>query len=469
MKLLGFDIIKTTNQDKKQPEQVNIYKNVVKTQLVRERQDIKKWRNALQSAESIQMPNRSPLMKVYQDIILDAHLNSLIKTRKHLLTASPFNLYSNGEIDEEATKSLDQQWFYEFLNLALDSVFYGFEVIQFGDIKNEVFTWVRKIPEQYLVPEYGIIKKSFGAESVGIKYNEKPYDVWCIPVGNAMYDFGLLNYATPLVLYKKNALGYWSDYCELFGVPIRKIHTNTRDEDRRRNAEEMMENMGSAGWGVFDTDDIFDTLSDGKTDAYNVFDKLVDRSNGELSKLILGVTMATDNGSSRSQAEVHENILKKYTISDKRMITGVINDKLLPLLKFHRMIPENIDAFNFEDIDVLEVMDVETIVKDLQNNYDFDTDELSDKFGLTITEKVVDSTNTMTNVANEYGKQYHKIPVKDFGDFKNIKTHKILRNGIEILGGITKDGNFDIYGYNVPDDSFTEGQAKKWVKDNGKK
>ena len=132
------------------------------------------------------------------------------------------------------------------------------------------------------------------------------------------------------------------------------------------------------------------------------------------------------------------------------------------------MMPENIDAFNFEDIDVLEVMDVETIVKDLQGNYTFDVEELSDKFGLTITEKVIEP-DVMKNVMNEYGKQYHKIHIKDFGEFKTIKTHKVLKNGIEILGGITKNGNFDIYGYNIPDDTFTEGQAKKWVKDNGKK
>ena len=174
MNILGFEISKITNQDKKQPEQVNIYKNVVKTQLMRERQDVKKWRDALTSAESIQMPNRSPLMRVYQDIVLDAHLSALIKTRKHLLTSSPFNLYSNGEVDEEATKVVNQQWFFEFLNLALDSVFYGYEVIQFGDIKDNKFQWVKKIPEQYLVPEFGVIKKSFGAEITGIKLSALP-------------------------------------------------------------------------------------------------------------------------------------------------------------------------------------------------------------------------------------------------------------------------------------------------------
>ena len=210
---------------------------------MRERQDIKEWRDALTSAESISSPNRSPLMKVYQDIVLDAHLTSLMNTRKHLLTASNFNLYSNGEIDEESTEILKQEWFYTFLNLALDSVFYGYEVIQFGDIKDNKFSWIRKIPEQYLVPEVGVIKKSFGAEITGIKYEEKPYDVWCISVGNPMYDFGLLNYCTPLCIYKKNAVGFWAEYGELFGVPMRVVKTNTRDEERRRNAEDMLENM----------------------------------------------------------------------------------------------------------------------------------------------------------------------------------------------------------------------------------
>ena len=467
MNIFGFEISKVANQDKRQPDQVNIYNTVVKQQLMRERQDIKKWRDALQSAESIQMPNRSALMRVYQDVVLDAHLLSLMKTRKHLLTSSPYNLYdSNGEIDEESTKQLNEDWFYMFLNYALDSVFYGYEVIQFGDIKDNKFQWVKKIPEAYLVPEFGIIKNSFGADTNGIKYEEPPYDMWSISVGNPMYDFGLLNYATPLVIYKRNAMGFWAQYGELFGVPTKVIQTNTRDEERRRNAEDMLENMGSAGWAVLDKDDDFRYEKGRFSDATAVFDNLSNRTNSELSKLILGVTMATDDGSSRSQAEVHENILKKYAVSDKRMITGIINNKLLPLLKKHRMIPESVAEFYFEDIDIMDAGEVKEIVRDLSNWYEFDEEELSSRLGLNVTRKEPTIQDTMNSITAEYGKQYHKYQCKDFGKFKNIKQHKVLKNGVVVLGGMTNEGKFEIYGYDFPSDTFTEGQSKKWLKDN---
>jgi len=68
-------------------------------------------------------------------------------------------------------------------------------------------------------------------------------------------------------------------------------------------------------------------------DSYNVFAKQIDVLNQEISKTIVGGTMLSDEGSSRSQAEVHErNLDDKIAISDRRMIAWTVNRQLFYVL-----------------------------------------------------------------------------------------------------------------------------------------
>ena len=73
-------------------------------------------------------------------------------------------------------------------------------------------------------------------------------------------------------------------------------------------------------------------MESNNSDAYNVFDKMIDRCNSEISKLILGQTMTTDDGASRSQAEVHERVLDNVGFSDKQFLYNVNNNQLIPML-----------------------------------------------------------------------------------------------------------------------------------------
>jgi len=60
----------------------------------------------------------------------------------------------------------------------------------------------------------------------------------------------------------------------------------------------MMERMGQAGYAVLPTGTEIQIVESAKSDAYNVYDKRVDRANSEISKLIIGQTMTIEDGSS---------------------------------------------------------------------------------------------------------------------------------------------------------------------------
>ena len=76
-------------------------------------------------------------------------------------------------------------------------------------------------------------------------------------------------------------------------------------------------------------------VESGKGDAYNVYDKRIDRANSELSKLIIGQTMTIEDGSSLSQSETHLEVFENLVKNDRDMLRDIVNNQLLPRMVKH--------------------------------------------------------------------------------------------------------------------------------------
>lgn len=57
------------------------------------RQDIATWKTALREANNVEMPKRIRLQRLYNDIMLDAHLMSQIENRIVQTMQTSFSLY----------------------------------------------------------------------------------------------------------------------------------------------------------------------------------------------------------------------------------------------------------------------------------------------------------------------------------------------------------------------------------------
>lgn len=320
------------NLDVKQPESANV-RRVIKTevQIYRVRQNILNWRNATLIAENIRYPQRYDIYQIYSDIVLDSHLSAAIQQRKNLTLSKEFQVIGpDGEVNEEKTNLIKKKWFLDYVDLALDSMFWGHSLIQFDSIVDDEFKCVELVPRIYVKPEFHIVTQNY-SDLTGTDYLDLPFKNWCIGVGKPR-DLGLLLKAAPLIIWKKNALGSWSEYIEIFGSPIRIGKTNVRDEASRINMENMLKNMGTAAYGVFDIDDLIELVSSDKKDAFNVFDMMIQRCNSEISKLILGQTATMDEKAFVGSAEVQERILEQVADADEKFIRGVNNYQLIPML-----------------------------------------------------------------------------------------------------------------------------------------
>lgn len=370
------------SQKKKQA----IIDRVQKQTFTRIRASVLRWQNARQSAESELSPNNSELIRVYKDIEIDAHLSALMQTIRLKVIANKFAVYDeNDELDEDATVLFQKKWFRVVTREIVDSKFYGFSLIQLGNLVGGAFDGAELVPREYVVQQRGGVKRSISNTADLIPFDDRKYKNWLVPVGKP-YDLGLLDKAAPLVIKKKEVVSAWSEAAELFGIPLRIGKTDINNNESRENMEDMLENMGEAAWGVFDTEDSIELVTTSKSDISNMYDKFIERINSELSKLILLQTGSTDEKAHVGAANVHENTLKDLIEAFILDVEDVANEVLIPICERQGIIKlgRYLKADNEQKFTPRELFDV---VKELLSFYDIPKDWINETFEVPVEKK----------------------------------------------------------------------------------
>lgn len=410
--------IDVQNIDKKQPTRTQIASKIILRQQVRQREDVGDWRHALLLAESADHPDRTELIKIYKDVDLDGHITGIVSAIKNKIKSKPFMIVNaEGEEDEEKTALFEKEWFFKFLDFIIEAPFWGYTLVQLGDIKDDGFPDIQMIPREYVVPERELVKKDLfeGRNRNGENaffYNEPPLRDWFIFIGEKK-DMGLYNKATPHALSKKNMFTEMWEYAELFGMPIRKGHTDLNDPERRKNMEDMVRQMGSAPWAVLDKDDVIDFVERQSTDPSNVFIQPIKLSNEEISKAFAGQVATFDEKSFVGSAEVQERIFNEFVITKMRNARFVVNSDLFPRMVLHRMIPFGF-SFKWKAEEILSISDKSKIITDLTKvGYGFDPETVTEEVGIKVEDFSAPTPSgqpsAITSVMNDVNKYY-----KDF-------------------------------------------------------
>lgn len=399
------NIERIKNKVQNTPTEAKAYNAIkIPTQLFRITTDLSKYRIAVSAAENIYNPQRYTLYQLYQQTELDAQVTACIQQAKDLVLSCEFYVYNkDGSENDEKTKLIRQKWFMDYLEYAIDSIYWGHSLIQFEDIISvngiDVFKEVELVPRMYVKPEYHMVMASTASlPPDGIDYLEQPYINWSISVGKSR-DLGLFLKITPLVIWKKNAIGAWAEFIEKFGSPIRIGKTDSTDQQSVDNMEGMLRNMGVAAWGLFKTDDIIELVESSHTDAYEVFDKMIERCNSEIAKLILGQTGSTDEKSFVGAAEVHERMLQNVGYRIKQLIYSINNNQLIPMMNALGfgldgcyIDIESEDEFSLEQKGKFDIELLKT------GMYKFTPEYLKDKYGAEVME--VENSNEDATLVN---------------------------------------------------------------------
>ena len=377
-----------TMVDKKQPKKSRVAENIVPVQLFRTRQDILIYRNNLQVAESVVNPNRTELYRGYKDVVLDPHVASVTETRMAMTLSKPFIIMNaEGEPDEDWTAKFNTPNMLRVYRWILESVFYGHSLIELGDIVDDGFINSKLVPRQYVKPENGVWVEN-PSEMSGTSFREGAWANWLLEAGDPNYDFGLLNNITPYWIIKKNNVNSWATYSERFGEPTIVLKTEVRDEKQRDEATENLLNSGAGSVSVLSEDETLEFIQANTGTGYNTFQDLAKYAEANISKAVLGATMIADDGSSRSQAEVHEKVAEDRMKADIWLLESTANTALIPQMrKLGIPIPEghNFLVENKEEVSGSELF---TRVIELEKaGLRVETDYVNDKFQIPIMER----------------------------------------------------------------------------------
>lgn len=300
------------------------------------RKDLADWRAAWQLAINVDNPNRRRLYDIYSDVSVDMHLSGCIQQRSGYVLSRSFKLVdAKGSENTEAHHFFDQEWFDHLVDIILDTNYWGHSLIELGPLTTDgdgclTLSDVYLVPRRHVIPEFGRCVVNVGDDwRSGIDYRRPPYAASLIEVGHAD-DLGLFLKAAQATIPKKNALSFWDAFAEIFGMPMRVAKTATRDPKEWQRLQSMLQDAGSALSMITSADTDIQFVESGKGDAYNVYDRRIDRANSEISKLIIGQTMTIEDGSSLSQSQTHLQVFMNLVERDRKLIRNVVNNQLIP-------------------------------------------------------------------------------------------------------------------------------------------
>ena len=158
------------------------------------------------------------------------------------------------------------------------------------------------------------------------------------------------------------ALKDWAAFAEIYGVPMRlgKYHAGASESDKRALLRAVASIANDAAAIIPNGMDIEFVEADGaKGEA--VFGGLLDYLDKQVSKLVVGQTMTSDDGSSEAQAKVHDKVRLDITQADCRQLANTLNRDLIPWFVAINFGPQ--DAYPKVSLPVAEPEDVKELTE----------------------------------------------------------------------------------------------------------
>lgn len=294
---------------------------IVLTQPKRFGLDIADYMSAIRAAENVDFSRRYKLYDLYSDILMDTHLTCVIEKRKNAVLCSDIEFQVNGKPDETVNEQIRSPWFNKLIGDIIDARFWGFSLCQF--YKEGEWVDYDLVPRKHVDPIKKLILRH-QTDVTGLPW-DKYTDLLFI---GSPSDLGLLAKAAPWVIYKRNTTGDWSQFSEIFGMPIQEYIYDSDDEESRQRAMEDAANTGSLAQFFHAKDTEFKLTEAGnKTGSADVYERLCERCNNEISKLVLGNTLTTESSENGTQAlgTVHKKVEDKVAQADKNYVLNVLN------------------------------------------------------------------------------------------------------------------------------------------------
>lgn len=295
--------------------------------------------NVLSTADSVlQSKGGIENLKVYRELLRDDQVASTWQQRRLALTSCD-TVVEPGADDpasklaaEELQAELDSIGWDSITDKMLSSVFYGWGVaevlwqpdgdrVRFAGIKvrdrgrfrfdlaRNLYLWTARGGWR-LMPD-----RKFWTITTGADNDDEPYG---LGIAHALY------WPT---FFKRNDVKFWLIFLEKFGMPtaIAKVPAGQMgDKKIIAQALNVLRQIATDA-GVAVPDNLPIELLEAARSGAADYGAMHDAMNAAISKIVVGQTMTTDNGSSRAQGQVHERVKQSITEADADLLAESFN------------------------------------------------------------------------------------------------------------------------------------------------
>ena len=276
-------------------------------------------------------------MRIYKELLCDPHVFACTQSRKAGVLSLDWDINrgldkdENAQAIEDLLKKLD---IHKLINDILEATLYGFQPLEINwqrEKSGKILpaSIVAKPPEWFCFDDENNLKFRTKENYYGEIVPPKKFLLaQNNPSYNNPYGERTLSRVFWNVTFKKGGLKFWVVFTEKYGMPhlIGKHPRGASKEDTESLAD-MLEEMVQDAIAVIPDDSSVEIQEANKSSSAEIFEKLINKMNAEISKAILGQTLTTEIGSSGSYAasNTHMEVRQDIIDSDKKLVESVIN------------------------------------------------------------------------------------------------------------------------------------------------
>lgn len=276
-------------------------------------------------------------IKIYRELLCDPHVFACTQSRKAGVLSLDWEINRGLDKDEKAQtieKLLKKLDINKLISDILDATQFGFQPLE--------IMW-KKEKSGYILPEKIIAKPPewfcFDDDN-NLKFRTKenyygeivPEKKFLLAQNNPSYNnpYGerTLSRVFWSVTFKKGGLKFWVVFTEKYGMPhLIGKHPRGATQEETNTLADMLEEMVQDAIAVIPDDSSVEIQEANKSSSAEIYEKLIDKMNAEISKAILGQTLTTEIGSTGSYAasNTHMQVRQDIIDSDKKLVESVIN------------------------------------------------------------------------------------------------------------------------------------------------
>ena len=305
-------------------------------------------------------------ISILKDLSTDPHIWACMQSRKSGITSMEWDI-NRGKTKSNQAKTIAKIFqdldIYKIISEILDAPFWGYQPLEIiwqksGNLILPVDI-IGKPPEWFAFDSENKLRfisktnRQNGQIIPEYKFLCPQYN----PSYNNPYGERVLSRCFWPATFKKGGLKFWVTFTEKYGMPfLIGKHPRQSDSDATEELAEKLENMVQDAIAVIPDDSSVEIQeAGGKGASADIYEKLIQHCNQEISKAILGQTLTTEVGDKGSYAasKTHQDVRKDIIDADKRLVKKTLNQLVFWIceLNFSSGDLPYFDLWQEEDVD----------------------------------------------------------------------------------------------------------------------